>query len=132
MLIEFPTQRTVDDLAARIPKACADEKFGVLGSIDLRAKLREKGQPYERACMVFEVCQPSVARQVLEMAPEVSVALPCRIAVFERPDGTRKLATIRPRDLLATVGVPGLEDQADEVERALRAIMEKAAGSDGQ
>jgi uncharacterized protein (DUF302 family) len=127
MLIRTPTTRSVEELAERIPKACAEEKFGVLGTIDLRAKLKEKGQPYDRACVVFEVCRPDVARQVLETAPEISTALPCRISVFERADGTRELATIRPRDLLALVGPPGLESAADDVERSLRAIMEKAA-----
>jgi uncharacterized protein (DUF302 family) len=127
MLIRTPTRRSVEELAERIPKACAEEKFGVLGTIDLRAKLREKGQPYDGACVVFEVCRPDVARQALEAAPEVSTALPCRIAVYERKDGTREIATIRPRDLLALVGAPGLEAAADDVERSLRAIMEKAS-----
>jgi len=127
VLITVPTTRTVEELAERIPKACADEKFGVLGSIDLRAKLREKGQPYDRACVVFEVCRPDVARRALEAAPEVSVALPCRIAVFEKPDGSRMLATIRPRELLALVGPSDMGPVADEVEQSLRAIMEKAA-----
>lgn len=127
MLITVPTTRSVAELSERIPKACADEKFGVLGSIDLRAKLNEKGQPYAAACVVFEVCRPDVARRALEAAPEVSVALPCRISVFERPDGTRVLATMRPRELLALVGPPGMEPVADEVERSLRAIMESAA-----
>ena len=127
MLITTSTRRSVEELAERVPKACSEEKFGVLGTIDLRAKLREKGQPYDRACLVFEVCRPDVARQALEASPEVSTALPCRIAVFERTDGTRELATIRPRDLLGLVGAPGLEAAADDVERSLRAIMEKAA-----
>jgi uncharacterized protein (DUF302 family) len=128
MLITVKTGRTVDELAVRVPEACAAEKFGVLGTIDIGATLRAKGQPYDRACLVFEVCRPDIARRALEVAPEVSATLPCRIAVFERPDGTRALATIRPRDLLALVGPPELALAADEVERALRAIMERAAG----
>ena len=127
MLITVPTKLTVAEIGERLPKACAEEKFGVLGSIDLRAKLEEKGQHYARACVVFEVCRPDVARIALEAAPEVSTALPCRISVFERPDGTRALSTIRPQELLGLVGAPGLAAAAADVERSLRTIMEKAA-----
>jgi uncharacterized protein (DUF302 family) len=127
MLIKKETNHTVDELAQRIPQACAEEKFGVMGSIDLRQKLREKGQTYDRACLVFEVCRPDIARQALEAAPEVSVAMPCRIAVFEARDGSRVIATIDPRELLGLVGAPGLATAAGEVDRALRSILEKAA-----
>ncbi len=127
MLITVETKRSVDELAERVPKACAEEKFGVLGTIDLRAKLREKGQAYDRASVVFEVCRPDIAKRALDASPEVAAALPCRIAVVERRNGTRALVTIPPGELLALVGAPGLESSAAEVDRALRAILDKAA-----
>ena len=127
MLITIPTTRSIEDLAERVPKACAEEKFGVLGVLDLRAKLREKGQRYDRACMLFEVCRPDVARRALEASPEVSVALPCRIAVFERADGTRAIATLDPRELLGLVGLADSDVLAQEVERSLRNILARSA-----
>ena len=125
MLIRVPTKRTPEEVETRLRAACAKEGFGVLGSYDLRAKLREKGQTYDRACLVFEVCNPAVARGVLEMAPDVASLLPCRIAVHEGPDGTF-VSTVRPRDLMASAGLSGLEAPADEVETALRRIIEAA------
>lgn len=94
---------------------------------DLRAKLREKGQPYDRACVIFEVCRPDVARRTLESAPEIAVALPCRIAAIERADGTRALATLDPHELLGLVGAAGAGDLAPEVDRALRNILTRSA-----
>jgi uncharacterized protein (DUF302 family) len=123
MLIRYPTRRSAEETAERLRAACAAEGFGVLAVHDLRAKLREKGQTYDRACLVFEVCSPAVARDVLSTAPEVSSLLPCRISVAEGPDGLT-LSTVRPRDLMASAGVAGLESAADDVERSLRRIME--------
>jgi uncharacterized protein (DUF302 family) len=127
VLITVATKHSIEELLERVPKACAEEKFGVLGVLDLRAKLREKGQPYDRACVIFEVCRPDVARRALESAPEIAAALPCRIAAFERADGTRALATLDPRGLLELVGAPGASELAPEVERALRNILTRSA-----
>ena len=128
MLITVATKRTVEELTARVPEACKEHGFGVLGTIDLRAKLIEKGQPCERAALVFEVCRPDIASRALAAFPEVAAALPCRIAVVERKDGTRALVTIRPGELLALTGATGLAADADAVETSLRAILATAAG----
>lgn len=127
MLITVATKRTVEELAARIPDACKEQGFGVLGTIDLRAKIREKGLPCERAALVFEVCRPDIASRALAAAPEVAAALPCRIAVVERRDGTRALVTIRPGELLALTGAAGLDVDAAAVETSLRVILATAA-----
>jgi len=121
-----PAQTTVE----RVRAACAAEGFGVLGEIDLRAKLHEKGHPIGRSCVVLEVCRPDVAQQVLERAPEVSSLLPCRISVYEVEPGRTLVATARPRDLLVAAGVgeaAGVAEAADEVEAALRRILDASA-----
>ena len=128
MLITVATTRGVEELADRLVKACAGEGFSVMSTTDLRAKLSEQGQPFLRACFIVEVCHPGLARRAMQAAPEISVALPCRIAVYEKADGGCMLATIRPQELLALVGPGGRETAAADVEASLRKIMEKAAG----
>lgn len=117
-----PLQRVAADLEA----AVARHKFGVLGVHDLRAKMAEKGVPFDRECRIFEVCNPHQARTVLERNLEISTALPCRISVYE-DRGVTKLATIKPTDMIALYPNPELKDVAAEVEETLVAIMEEAA-----
>lgn len=117
-----PLQRVAADLEA----AVARHKFGVLGVHDLRAKMAEKGVPFDRECRIFEVCNPHQARKVLERNLEISTALPCRISVYE-DHGVTKLATIKPTDMIALYPNPELKDVAAEVEETLVAIMEEAA-----
>lgn len=128
-LLVADSKKSVERLAEDLPGACARHAFGVLGVHDLRAKLREKGQRYDRACLVFEVCNPQQAKRALDAAPEISTALPCRVAVFETPDGRTRLATIRPTLLLDLFGARGLADVAREVETALERILAEAAGA---
>ena len=117
-----PLDRVVKDLEASV----ARHKFGVLGIHDLKAKLADKGVPFDRECRVFEVCNPHQAKKVLERNLEISTALPCRISVYEA-GGVTRLATIKPTAMLDLYATPGLKEVAREVQAALEAIMAEAA-----
>lgn len=117
-----PLDRVVKDLEASV----ARHKFGVLGIHDLKAKLADKGVPFDRECRVFEVCNPHQAKKVLERNLEISTALPCRISVYEE-GGVTRLATIKPTAMLDLYATPGLKEVAREVQAALEAIMAEAA-----
>ncbi|MHC4933970.1 MAG: DUF302 domain-containing protein [Planctomycetota bacterium] len=127
MLLTVDSSKSIEALREDLPRVCEAHKFGVLGFHDLRAKLIEKGQEFDKDCLVFEVCNPVKAKQVLETNTEISTALPCRISVFALPDGKTRLATIRPSLLLDLFKTPELKQVALEVEETMLAIMEEAA-----
>jgi len=128
MLISVQSAHGVDSLREELPAAVQKHGFGVIGTLDLRAKLREKGQEYDRACLVFDVCNPAQARRVLTAEPRVSAALPCRISVFERDGGGAELVTIRPTAMIGMFGAGGeLEQVAREVEEVMTAILDEVA-----
>lgn len=127
MMLHADTRKTIANLLEDVPKACAAHKFGVLGTLDLRAKLREKGQEYARAVVVFDVCNPVHAKRALEADAAVSTMLPCRISAYERPDGSVRLACVRPTAMIGGMGVPALDAVAREVEQTLDAILRDAA-----
>jgi uncharacterized protein (DUF302 family) len=118
------SSKSVAEIARVFPEVCAEYKFGVLGSIDLRQKLQEKGLVFERECVVFEVCNPQAAKQVLDSNPAISAALPCRISVY-RENGKTKIAAILPSALLSMFPNPELKPVAEEVERTIVRIMQE-------
>jgi len=128
MLITFNSERTVREIAASLPGICKRHGFGLLHTHDLRAKLIEKGQEFDRACLVFDVCNPEQAKVVLDCAPQVSAVLPCRISVYETGGAGSTLVTVRPTMMMRMFEVSGLEKTAVEVEESLRAILSEAAG----
>ena len=122
MLIILTSRKSVQEIQQVFGEVCARHQFGVLGAINLRQKLNDKGVPFERECLVFEVCNPLQAKKVLEDNIAISAALPCRIAVFEQNGGTR-IATIRPTALLGLFPNPELAPVAREVEETMTRIM---------
>ena len=117
------SSRSVAEIAQIFPDVCAEHKFGVLGSIDLRQKLRDKGLVFDRECLVFEVCNPQAAKRVLDHNPAISAALPCRISVYQE-GGKTKVAAILPSVLLSMFPNPELQSVAEEVERTIIQIMQ--------
>jgi uncharacterized protein (DUF302 family) len=122
MLLEVESKKTVAEIAQAFAEVCARHQFGLLGFYNLRQKLNEKGLPFDRECLVFEVCNPRQAQKVLEQNIAIATALPCRIAVYQE-DGQTRLATIRPTALLSLFPNPELLPVAQEVESVLAQIM---------
>ena len=120
------SSKSVAEIARAFPEVCAKYKFGVLGSIDLRQKLQEKGLVFDRECLVFEVCNPQAAKQVLDYNPAISAALPCRISIYQE-NGKTRLASILPTALLGMFPNPELQPVAEEVERTVVRIMQELA-----
>ncbi len=127
MLISIDTDKPLSKLETDIPKACGAHQFGVLGVHNLKQKMLEKGVDYAGDCLIFEVCNPMKAKQVLENNPEISTSLPCRIAVFRTREGRTRLSTLRPTALIEMYRAPGLGTVAAEVEATLIAIMKESA-----
>ena len=67
---------TVNDVGKRLEAAVKARQFGILGIIDLQAKMKEKGVVFVNACRIYEVCNPQREKQVLEKDMSISAALP--------------------------------------------------------
>lgn len=118
---------TVDEIGRRLEATTKAHGFGVIGVVDLQAKMRDKGIEFPQACRIYEVCNPHQAKKILTREMAVSTVLPCRISVYEE-DGAVKLATLLPTNMLNLFAVPELAPVAQEVERDIVAIMDTAAG----
>lgn len=124
MLHIIKSKKSIPQIEKEFPQVAAKYKFGVLGVHNLRQKMNEKGIPFEKDCLVFEVCNPQQAKKVLEGNMNISTALPCRVSVYEEGGQTR-IATIKPTALLSLFHEPTLEAVAQEVERSLLQIMDE-------
>lgn len=127
MLYTIETDKPLDQLCRDLEQAVAAHQFGILGVIDLKQKMNDKGLEFEPPCRIFEVCNPHQARKVLMQDLAVATALPCRIAVYEK-GGRVTLSTIRPTIMLEMFPAVGLTDVARDVEQTMIQIMDAAAG----
>src|SRR5512141_1009260 len=108
MLIKLSTEKTVSEAAAALQASVEANLFGVMQVHNLKETMAKKGVELARECLIFEVCQPQQAKNVLDQDMSVSTALPCRISIYEE-GGKTILATLKPTSLLAIFKVPQLK-----------------------
>jgi uncharacterized protein (DUF302 family) len=125
MLYVKESTRSIDDVCARLQQATAQNKFGILGIIDLKEKMASKGVEFGPQCRIIEVCNPMQAKKVLEKDMTISSALPCRISVYEE-DGKVKIITLLPTVLIKMFGKPELDAVAKDIENTLIRIIDIA------
>ena len=87
------SEKSVNEIGERLEVAVKAHQFGVIAVVDLKSKMQEKGVEFERACRIYEVCNPHRAKEVLDSDMSISTVLPCRISVYE-DDGKTKVATV--------------------------------------
>ncbi len=128
MLFKLTTHKSVSDTATALQAAVQANHFGVMQVHNLKETMAKKGVEFAAECLIFEVCQPQQAKNVLEQDMSVSTALPCRISVYEE-GGKTVLATLKPTTLLAMFNVPQLAPVAQEVEDTIVKIMRDAVSA---
>ena len=127
MLYTVESDKDLEKVCVDLQEAVARRRFGVLHVHNLKETMAKKNVEFGRECRIFEVCNPHQAKKVLEASMEISTALPCRISVYEE-GGKVRLATLKPTALIEVFGQAGLEEVAVEVEQAIVAMMDEAAG----
>ena len=127
MLIKLSTDKSISEVASALAVAAQANRFGVMQVHNLKETMAKKGVAFTRECLIFEVCQPQQAKEVLERNMSISTMLPCRISVYEE-EGKTILATLKPTALLEIFGEPQLRSVAHEVEDTIIKIMQQAAG----
>jgi len=119
------TQKSVNEAKLALEVAVKANHFGVMQVHDLKETMTKKGVEFKKECLIIEVCQPEQAKKVLDQNMSLSVALPCRISIYEE-GGKTILATLKPTTLLALFKTPQLDKVAQEVEDTIVKIMKEA------
>ncbi len=125
MLIKLSTNKTVSEVAEALQASVTANKFGVMHIHNLKETMEKKGVDFKHECLIFEVCEPHHAKEVLEANMAISTALPCRISVYEQ-DGKTWLATLKPTELLHMFNIPEMACVATDVESTIIKIMREA------
>jgi len=113
MALTTTTSLAFDEAVAQIRLTLAEEGFGILTEIDVRATMKAKLDIDVEPYLILGACNPSLAHQALTLEPAIGLLLPCNVTV-RTEGGATIVQAMDPQLLVTVVDKPGLKAVADE------------------
>src|SRR5687768_9601189 len=90
------------EAVTRVREALAEQGFGILTEIDVRATLRDKRGLEMEDYVILGACNPDLAHQALEVDRAIGVLLPCNVVVSAAGAGGSTVRVLDPQ-MMASV-----------------------------
>lgn len=119
------TEKNIDQVIPILTEKLKEIGFGVLETLDFKKILTEKGLEFSDNYKLLEVCNPKLAKQVLESSPDLGLLLPCTIAVYQK-DNENYISLAKPTALLAMASEQNLQFSGQDIESNLINVIEKS------
>ncbi len=116
-----------DDAVAQTRKALADEGFGVLTEIDVKATMKAKLDADMADYLILGACNPPLAHRAVDSDPEIGLLLPCNVVVRADPAAGSDavvIDAINPALMAELSDAPELPEIADQVTTKLQAVID--------
>ncbi|MER6425935.1 DUF302 domain-containing protein [Streptomyces sp. NPDC001137] len=111
-----------DTTVTAVRKALADQGFGILTEIDVKATLKAKLGHDMEDYLILGACNPPLAHQALDADRSIGLLLPCNVVV--RRDGdTTLVQALDPGTMVTLTGLPALEPVAADATARLDAAL---------
>ncbi|MFD7866360.1 DUF302 domain-containing protein [Streptomyces sp. NPDC059783] len=109
-----PFERVEQD----VRRALADQGFGILTEIDVRATLKAKLDHDMEPYLILGACNPPLAKRALDADRSIGLLLPCNVVV--RADGDRVVVqAVDPGTMVTLTGLDAMVPVAEEATRRL-------------
>ena len=116
-----------EEAVKRITQALADQGFGVLTTIDVKATLNQKLGEDMEDYLILGACNPALAHRALGIHRRIGQLLPCNVVVRTDPAAggdTVLVEAMDPQIMVEVTGEPGaLQEVADQAAAKLQAAM---------
>ncbi|MBD3166019.1 DUF302 domain-containing protein [bacterium] len=123
--MRITTPLTFDEAIERVTRTLADQGFGILTEIDVKATLKKKLDVDYKPYTILGACNPTFAHKGLEHETHLGVLLPCNVVVWDEGDH-RVIAAMDPAMIPHVIDNEAMKDVAADartrIERALDAV----------
>jgi uncharacterized protein (DUF302 family) len=124
-MIDYGFTKTIDESYENVVQKATDELrkegFGVLTSIDIKEKFKEKLGIDFKKYIILGACNPPSAHRALQSEEDIGLLLPCNVAVYEK-DGKTAVAIIKPTVAMEMIQNTDLKEIAVEIEKKLQRV----------
>ncbi len=120
------SQLSIGEVIEKLKQAVIDNQFGILHVFDIKQTLADKGQELAEECHIFEVCNPKIAKNILEKDMNLSIMLPCRISVYIQDNVTKVGLSLPSKQISQLSNANGLLLLVEPVEKRLIKIVNQS------
>ncbi|BDT87346.1 DUF302 domain-containing protein [Nocardia cyriacigeorgica] len=115
-----------DEAVSRTRDALAQQGFGVLTEIDMRATLKAKLGEEMEDYLILGACNPPLAHRAVNADRQIGLLLPCNVVVRRDPaaDATIIVEAMNPEVMVQVTDDPALQPIATEAGAKLRAALD--------
>jgi uncharacterized protein (DUF302 family) len=116
-----------DAAVARVREVLADQGFGVLTEIDVRATMQAKLGEQMEDYVILGACNPQLAHRALGVDRSIGLLLPCNVVV-RGTDGGSAVEFLEPQVMVSVPERPELAPVAEEAARRIAAARAALVG----
>jgi uncharacterized protein (DUF302 family) len=107
----------------RVTESLKKEGFGVLTTIDVKEKFKEKLGIDFKKYLILGACNPANAHQAIEAEENIGLMLPCNVIVYEK-NGKAVIAAIKPTIAMEMIENEALRKIAAEIEAEIKHVID--------
>ena len=112
-----------DKAVKHVTESLKKEGFGVLTTIDVKEKFKEKLGIDFKKYLILGACNPANARQAIEAEENIGLMLPCNVIVYEKDDKV-VVAAIKPTVAMKMIKNEPLSKIAEKVETKIKRVID--------
>jgi len=122
--LNLPFEQAVEMVTQELKK----EGFGVLTTIDVQEKLKEKLGVDFKKYVILGACNPPSAHKAILAEENIGLMLPCNVLVYEKAEKT-VLAVVRPTTAMQMIENVELQSIAEQIEVKLKKVFDAVTDS---
>lgn len=118
-------ESTFDEAIEHVTETLKKEGFGLISTINIHEKLKEKLDVDFKKYIILGACNPAFAYKALQLEDKIGVMLPCNVIVQEMDNGKIEVAAVDPLESMQAIQNQELGVMATEVRDMLKRAVEK-------
>jgi uncharacterized protein (DUF302 family) len=131
LAISTTLRASFEDAVDMTRKALAEQGFGVLTEIDVKATLKAKLDEDMENYLILGACNPPLAHRAVNVDRKIGLLLPCNVVVRSDPtrDGVVIVDAMDPQIMVQVADESGLREVADDAAEKLHAAIDALSKS---
>ncbi|MBU2650050.1 MAG: DUF302 domain-containing protein [Bacteroidetes bacterium] len=114
---------SLDSAIVTVTEALKKEGFGVISTINIQEKIKEKLGKDFRPYIILGACSPQHAYEALNAEDKIGTMLPCNVIIQEAGEGRYEVAAVNPIASMQAIKNEKLGTVAQEVTVKLKKVI---------